>query len=212
MQARPLVVCPKAVHSSWRRAAGDLRVPLLDVLNIEKLKAGKTPYLKKKGKTFVWMLPHGTLILWDEIQNASGFRSQNGKVLALTKAYGLPVLGMSATAAESPLKLKALGYLLGLHKYQDHYSWCARHGCVRNRWGGLEFIKSPTLAGQHMLAIHKQLFPERGVRVRIEDLDVFPDNAVFAEAYNLDRGTEALQKIYEAMDAEMQDRTATITR
>lgn len=205
LNQQPLVVCPKSVQSAWRQVGKDLGVPLLDVVNIEKLKAGNTPHLKKNGKTFVWTLPRGTLILWDEIQSASGFRSQNGKVLALTKAYGLPVLGMSATAADTPLKMKALGYLLGLHHYQDHYSWCCQNGCCKGRWGGLEFTKSAQIAAGHMLNIHKHIFPERGTRVRIDELDVFPDNAIFPEAYDLDRGSEEARRIYAQMTDELKD-------
>lgn len=194
-------------------------MPLLDVVNIEKLKAGNTPYLKmtkekrfsKQAKknvtdyTFVWTLPRGTLILWDEVQNASGYDSQNGKVLALTRAYGLPTLMMSATAAESPLKMRALGYLLKLHKYQDHYAWCLKHGCGRDRWGGLEFTKSQTVAKRHMLSLHNEIFPDKGVRVRVEDLDSFPDNSIFADAYDMDEHTAAINRVYEELEHKLHD-------
>jgi len=215
----PLVVCPKAVKTAWREAAKSLGVPLLDVVNVEKLKAGGTPYLKvtkskqfdKKTKkkvtktTFVWTLPRGTLVMWDEVQNASGYDSQNGKVLALTRAYGLPTLLMSATAAESPLKMRALGYLLKLHKYQDHYSWCLKHGCGRDRWGGLEFVKSQTVAKRHMMSLHESIFPDKGVRVRIEELDSFPENAIFADAYDMDEHTDAINRVYEELEHKFHD-------
>jgi len=180
--------------------AESLGVPLLAAMTVEKLKTGKTPYLKKSGKTFVWNLPRGSLVLWDEVHNASGYSSQNGKVLALTKAFGIHTLMMSATAAESPLKMKALGYLLGLHKYADHYSWCLAHGCYKNPWGALDFIPSKTLAGQYMLELHKQIFPEKGVRVRIQDLPDFPENAVFADAYDLGAHTDEIRKIYDELE------------
>ena len=180
--------------------AESLGAPLLGVLTIEKLKTGRTPHLKKSGKTFVWNLPRGSLVLWDEVHNASGYSSQNGKVLALTKAYGLKVLGLSATAADSPLKMKAIGYLLGLHKYADHYSWCIANGCYKNPWGALDFVPSRKLGGEYMLAIHKQIFPERGARVRIQDLDDFPENAVFADAYDMGSHTAEISKIYDALD------------
>lgn len=200
-----LVVCPKSVRTTWLNIAKDLGVELLDAINIEKLKAGNTPYLKKDGKTFVWRLAAGSLVIWDEIQNASGYKSQNGTILALTKAYRLKVVGLSATVAETPLKLKAIGYLLGLHQYRDHYSWCLQNGCFKNPWNGVEFVKTPAVAAKHLLKIHKQIFPERGNRIRIQDLDVFPENAVFADAYDVEENTDKINAIYDEAESMLLD-------
>jgi hypothetical protein len=204
MGVNPLIVCPKSVISAWKSTAEMLDVKPLDVLNIEKLKTGKTPYLKKVSKTkWVWTVPRGTLLIYDEVQSASGYKSQNGKVLGLCKGYGVKVLMLSATAADSPLKMRAIGFLLGLHQWRDHYSWCQKHGCYVNSWGGLDFVQGPQRL-EYMKDIHKKIFPRKGVRVRIEDLDVFPFNAVFAEAYDLDeRSTDEINKIYEEMDQDI---------
>lgn len=199
----PLVVCPKAVKTSWRKAAEFLNVPILDVCNIEQLKTGKTPYLKRaaKGK-FVWKLPRGSLLIYDEVQGASGYKSQNGKVLALTKAYGIETLCLSATVADSPLKMRAIGYLLGLHKFRDHYSWCLKYGCYQNSWGGLAFVKGNHRL-DHLKKIHEQIFPAKGQRVRIADLPDFPENATFVEAYDLGGYTKEIDEIYAEMEEEI---------
>jgi superfamily II DNA or RNA helicase len=201
----PLIVSPKSVITSWRNAAAALGVEPIAVVNVEKLKAGRQPYLKRSGKTFVWNLPRGSLVIWDECQNASGYKSQNGKVLAYTKAYGLKTLCLSATCADSPLKMRALGYLLGLHAFKDHYDWCLRHGCYKNPWGALEYVKSESISEIHMRAIHHAIFPKKGNRIRIQELDVFPENAIFADAYDLDSYTDAVNEIYARMGAELQD-------
>ena len=198
-----LVICPKSVKSTWRRTAIDLGVELLDVVNIEQLKTGKTPYLKRVSKSkWVWKMERGSLVIYDEVQSASGYKSQNSKILALTKAYGLQVLMLSATVADTPLKLRAVGYLLGLHKWHDHFTWCLKHGCYRNNWNGVDFVK-----GEHRLVylntIHRSIFPEHGTRIRIDDLDGFPENSVFAEAYDLDGYTEETNEIYARMDDEL---------
>ena len=209
LEQTPLVVCPKSVRSAWREAADALGIPVLDILNVEKLKTGNTPYLDRAGRTFIWRLPRDTLVIWDEVQNAGGIKSQNGKILALTRAYGLPVLGLSATIADNPLKLKALGYLLGLHQYKNHYDWCLKNGCVKSPFGNgraLEFTRSPVLAVKYMKQLHGAIFPERGQRVRIADLDVFPDNAVFAEAYDLDKYTDEINEVYAHMLEELQQK------
>ena len=211
MNTKPLVIAPKAVLTSWKHAAEGLGVEVLDILNIEKLKAGKTQWLKshreppspngrKKKRTFVWTLPPNTMIIWDEVQNAGGNGTENAKILALTKAYGIRVLCLSATVAESPLKLKAVGYLLGLHHYRDHYSWCLRNGCYKGLWGGLQFTTAKSKAHRVQQEIHKHIFPERGVRMRIQELDSFPENTVLAEAFNLDRGTKEVNQIYDEME------------
>ena len=179
-------------------------VDVLDVLNIEKLKTGKTPYLQKVSKSkWVWTVPRGTLLIYDEVQSASGYKSQNGKILGLCKAYGLKVLMMSATVADTPLKFRAIGYLLGLHQWKNHYSWCLNHGCYQSSWGGLEFVQGPQRL-QYLKSIHDSIFPAKGNRIRIADLDVFPENSVFAEAYDLDqRSTDEINAIYEEMDADV---------
>jgi hypothetical protein len=202
--ATPLIVCPKSVVTPWRKAADSLGVKVLDVLNIEKLKAGNTPYLKKVGANkWVWSLKRGSMLIYDEVQTASGYRSQNGTILGLCKAYGINVLMLSATACDSPLKMRAIGYLLGLHRWKDHYTWCLKHGCFLNRWGGMEFLSGPARL-THLRKLHAEIFPEKGYRVRIADLDAFPENAVFADAFDLDeRSTEEIVKVYKEMDKEI---------
>ena len=205
--AKPLVICPKSVKSMWRRTAESFGVPLTDVCNIEQLKAGGTPYLMKLGrKKFSWRLAKDTLIIFDECHKASGYKSENSKVLAMTKAFNYPTLLLSATVADSPLKLRAVGYLLGLHKYQDHYTWCLRNGCYQNRWNGLDFLVGAARL-PYLKAIHDQLFPAHGVRVRIQDLgDVFPDNLILAEAYDLAaKHTKEIERIYDELDEELRD-------
>jgi len=199
----PLVICPKSVTTAWERVAEGLHIPLLDVINVEKLKTGKTPHLKRTGKNkWVWTVPAGTILIWDECQNAGGFRSQNGKILALAKAYRIPTICLSATCADSPLKLKAVGYHLGLHQYRDYYAWCLQNGCWKNDWNGLEFRKSADRL-PYLNRIHRQIFPEKGVRVRIADLPQFPENAIFAEAYDLDIATPKVNEIYHNLREEL---------
>ena len=205
----PLILCPKSVITSWKQASKGMGVEPLGILNIEKLKTGKTPYLKtstkisnrgKKTKVFTWTLPRGTFLIWDEVQNASSYDSQNSEILALTRAYGINTLAMSATIGNDPTKLKALGYLLGLHCYKDHYSWCMANGCHKGRWGGIAFTTNSTIAEINLTRIHKQIFPDRGVRTRVSELDTFPENAIFADAYDMAQHKAEINKIYQELD------------
>ena len=201
----PLIVCPKSVKTAWRNVAAGLDIPILDICNIEQLKTGKTPYLAKAGKSFKWTLPTETFIIWDEVQNASGYKTQNAQILALTKAYGFTVLMLSATVADSPKKLQAPGYLLDLHNFKDHYNWCLNHGCYKNSWNGLDFVTG-SQRREHLIKIHNAIFPNRGTRVCIENLgDVFPDNKVTADVYDFDEYTDEINEIYATLDAELQN-------
>lgn len=197
-----LVVCPKAARPNWRRVAEGLGVKLLDVQNVEMLKTGNTPWLKRgrTKKQFYWQLPKGSLVIFDEVHRASGAKTENAYMLALTKAFGLRVLMLSATVADSPLKLRAIGYLLGLHKFQDFWAWALANGCYRNPWNGVEFTLNPDLRAQHLTQVHKQIFPDRGVRVRIADLPEFPETSIHAEVYDLEAYTDEVNKIYAEME------------
>ena len=49
--------------------------------------------------------------------------------------------------------------------------------------------------------IHRSIFPEKGVRTRVEDLgDAFPANKIMAEVYDID---DKIGKLYEQMEAEI---------
>ena len=201
---RPLIICPRSIITPWIKTAEGLDVYPIDVLNIERLKTGKTPYLKRVGKNkWVWTLARDSLLIYDEVQSASGYNSQNGKILGLCKAYGIRVLMASATVADSPMKLRAIGYLLGLFKWPEHYRWCINHGCYINSRGGMDFIRGPRRL-QYIREIHGNIFPEKGCRIRIQDLDTFPENSVFAEAYDLGkRSTAEFDRIFAEMDEEI---------
>jgi len=212
----PFVVAPKIVISAWHKAANEIGVELLDVVNIEKLKGKNHDALHKLPPSgtkkypvanWKWNLPPGTLVIWDEVHNAGGQDTQNARALFALKAARLPCLAMSATVADDPLRLKSLGYLLGLHSYIDYRAWCVRHACVKNPFAGgwqLMFSKSSPRAETAMAKIHKAIFPEKGSRLRIDDIAEFPECATMAEAYDLpDR--KKVAKIYEELEEQMID-------
>lgn len=128
-----LVICPKSIIGSWKSVLADFELPeeqCLGILNPEKLRTGNTPWFS--GTTNAWQLPDGAAIVWDEPhKGASGYDSRLTEILALTKAWKIPMILQSATIADSPLKLRAAGYLLGLHGYKtaDYFRWCANNGC-----------------------------------------------------------------------------------
>ena len=164
------VVCPKAVIPSWRGVLDSLSVPTVFIENIERLRARKE-WLRKDGKKWVWTLPR-CLLICDEIHRFGSPDSQSAHIL---NAAPKPVLMLSATVADSPLKLRAIGSQLGLTTWNNWWSWCLKNGCKPAFFGGLEFKNPAKLAG-----IHEAIFTEKGSRVRKKDLPPgeFPEEQI----------------------------------
>jgi superfamily II DNA or RNA helicase len=210
LELQPLVICPKSVFTAWKKTLELFGVEPLAILNIEKLKTGKTQWLDKKNRgklmtDWSWRLPSNTIIVWDEIHQAGGLKSQNGKLLALLKAYPIPVLGLSATVADSPLRLKALGYLMGFHKYADFDKWCRTLGCYTSPFGynQLEFPKGRSRLVP-LKRLHSQIFPTFGGRLRIDDLKEFPECTLQADSYDMSE-CKAIQDVYDELEDSLHD-------
>lgn len=203
LQCKFLVIAPKAVHTAWQRTAEAMNVSgqLLGIINPEKLRF-KNPWCVD-GQ---WQLPPDTLVIWDEVhRGASGPKTKTAGYLAALKAYPVSVLALSATVADSPVKLRGLGYLLGLHQFNlpSFNRWCLDHGCFRMPMREqLQFTKGPR-ARKVMDAIRTQI-ADKLVRLRIQDIPDFPENQILVELFNLeDKYTDELNKIYENMSIEL---------
>lgn len=203
LSKRLFVVCPKAVRPSWAQVARDMEVATIAVETPEKLKYGNTPWVKKKSrKEFEFRVPADALVVWDEAQTAGGPSSQNQALMATLGAYPVPVLLASATLADSPLRLRAPGFLLGLHDYHPgaFAAFCRAHGCFMDSTGRWLFATGPSRL-DFLAQLHRKIFPERGVRIRISDLgDAFPEGVVRAMAYDLEQHSEEIQRIYDELD------------
>lgn len=149
----------------------------------------------KQQTRFTWNASKISEIYFDEGHRCKAPGSQNAKALIAAKRQNIPVIVASATPAQSPLDMRALGYVLGLHNGVEFWSWCKRNGCKPARFGGLQFVGG-ALA---MKKIHEQIFPSRGVRTRREDLgDAFPECQITAELYDLDH-PETVDALYAEM-------------
>jgi len=183
-----LVVCPKAVVPPWRRILADAGVTAT-VLNYEKLRTGNTPFLSRDKGAFDWRIPEDTLIIWDEAHKAKSPDSQISKMVRSAKKFRNLLL--SATLAESPVEMRVVGYLTGLHKWTDWWQWCRKNGCKSNPWGGI-FLATKARV-RVLTELHATLFPDFGTRVRIADLgDRFPETQISAEAYEFEGNIQAV--------------------
>lgn len=95
--------------------------------------------------------------------------------------------------------MRALGFVLGLHNDYDFWPWAMRLGIKKNRWGGYAWAGTDATLSN----IHKQIFPLRGVRVRIKDLgDAFPENEIIPELVEVgnDGTLEDYQEAYKELE------------
>jgi len=203
LNRKALVITPKSVVTSWHRVAASMGASdrLLAVLNVESLKAkaGRGWY---SDKTWHLAAPNN-MIVWDEVhKGASGPKTQTTEMLGFTKVYKVPVLAQSATIADNPLKMRGLGFLLGLHDYNpsSFYRWCRQHGCFNSPFHtGLEFTRG-AMAQQHMKAIHEAI-RDRMVRIRIDEVPEFPECETLCNLYDLDAAhKKEVDAIYEELD------------
>ena len=140
------VICPKAVFPSWQAELAECGIDPLFVLNVEKLRTGKSGHVTKVGKkSFRWVVPRGTFILFDEIHKAKGPWSLNANLLVALVKQGIRVHGMSGTPCESPMEMRPLGYMLRLHSNDQsrgglpsYFGWLRKMRCEKGHWGAYE--------------------------------------------------------------------------
>ncbi len=211
----PLVVAPLAAHATWKQWSGELNIPLLDIVNTEKLRTGKTKWVdtEKQGRhtTYSWNLErkkHAVII--DEIHRGLlGTKTQTGAMCAMLRPQGIKTIMASATPFTSPLNMRTSGYLLGLHKYSpsDFFQWCRQHGCTPNPFGtpgSLEFKHGSTTAQRALLKINNSI-RDRTVKLTVDDLgEFFKGNLVEPRLVDLsNRDKEEARRIYAEMDEEI---------
>ncbi len=145
-----LIVCPLSVVPMWKALCKEQGLKPIDVLNYEKLRSKNNKYCRKVGSQWVWNFPMDSLIIWDEAARLKSYNSIINKIAVAAKPYYNLLL--SATIAESPIHLRATGYLLGLHGLRNYWDWARKHGAVVNQWGALTFNGDKKILNE----IHKE--------------------------------------------------------
>lgn len=176
-----IVVCKKIMIPSWRR--------WMELWGVSGV-VGNWELARVRG------LPsrEGAIYCFDEVHEGSGFKTLNAKLLVNTFEAGHTLLMLSATAIESPLKMWALGYILGFHNLRDFYKWMFRNGVVKNYgYGGHHFNGSKKV----LQNIHSHIFPERGSRMRKEEIPEFPECQLIVELVTGDPASSDLKKWYQ---------------
>lgn len=177
------------------------------VLNYESVKTGKYKNIGEwkfvskisSRQYFQWNVHKDTLIIFDESHKLKGHGTQNAEIALAAKKQKFNILCCSATNAINPVELKAVGLILGVYKSGKWTAFLREHGCEQGRFGW-EFNGDKNV----LKKLHYDLFVERGVRIKKDDIPGFPDCDTIAEAYNVDESSEKeLNAIYKEMDKEL---------
>lgn len=197
--SRPtVVVAPKVSLTQWRRAAEGVGCAgvLAGIINPERISTPRGCEFYTRDRK--WTLPPQALVIFDEPhRSASGVKGVTTQALAELKAYGVSLLALTATLADSPLKLRALGWWAGLHQYNkdSFYGWCRRHGCedVDVGYGSgsagrsvFRFTRNKVV-GQAIMAHIRRDLGDRFMSIKAEDIPGFPTESVEVELLDLGR-------------------------
>jgi len=171
----PLVLCPKATIPNWERWAKKVGQPIR-AINYEKVKSKSSTLGQLKFRQWKW-LEQFDLIIFDEAHYTKGQTTINSKMLIAAYRQKIPVLLLSGTLAETPLEMKALGFVTGLHDLAGFYYWLFNNGVVKNQWNHMDFIGG----ARAMEKLHSQIFPKFGkpipageITLPPHDIDLLP--------------------------------------
>ena len=211
-----LIVCPKIAISQWLSTAQRMDIPknlILGVVNPENLIASKKNKFYRHDEG--WLIGRDTpsLLVWDEVhRGASGKDSKTTLALARWCSKKMPegnkVLAMSATPFETPLKLRALGYLMGFHRFveRDFYDWCRKHACSMIPIGRYPRIRqvfaftTNKARAEEVMRIIRRDMGERFLSVGPDEIPGFPDEVKEVCLVDLaKKDHDALVRAYEEM-------------
>jgi superfamily II DNA or RNA helicase len=173
----PLVIAPLATIPSWTKVFEEQGVTHADILGWERVRGGRTPHGSWSGKVFIWA-KSVKMVVADEAHRACNYKTRSAAMLTAAKRQGIPLLMLSATLAEDPTELGAIGFALGLHKGHDFIPWALKHECSFDLWRNLTFTKCESLAREKLKEIHDSIYKTgKGGRLTRKDLAAFFQNS-----------------------------------
>ncbi len=180
-----LVIAPLSVCAPWRKIMADAGVNAT-VTNYEQAVRHAGKVTKWGTGSFFEFTKKWPLVICDEAHRMSGETTLNSKMLISAKRHCGRVLTLSATAASTVLKMKALGFALDLHKLTDYRTWLFARGVREVSFelrSGRKVTKleiSKTRDAEAMAKLHEDIFGpgNRGSRMRLEDIPDFPKTTI----------------------------------
>lgn len=187
-----VVVCRAVSRHKWEKAVKDFRLKnrCFAVDSYQKFTSGRhykdmVTKTTHRGTTYTWHPKNPIIVIFDECQDAGGLKSLNSQLLiGCREGENTYPLCLSATVADSPLKLKALGYVTGMHNLKDYYQWCLRNGCGKSPFGYNNLYFRNSDRHRVVTKLHHHL-KEYGVRIkRDEVLEYMPQETIEVELWD----------------------------
>ena len=212
-----VVVCRASSRNKWQKAVEDfgLAGACLAVDSWQRFTNGRnyrnlvTKQASGRSAIYSWEPSQPTLVIFDEVQDAGGQTSLNSQLLiGAGRSKSTYPLGLSATIADSPLKLKALGFVCGLHNLQNFYGWAMDHGCGKSPFGYNQLYFKPRESRWVIPKLRDALTPF-GVRIcRDTVAEYLPKETVETELWDVGTPTKlvqaALDKLEETRDEDLE--------
>jgi superfamily II DNA or RNA helicase len=218
-----IVIAPKSIIPQWKSVIKLFDIKPLEVINYEKLVRGNTKWMKWKrmenpeydhnGRSRksamtdvpVFNLPPHALVIVDEAHKCKGIDTSNSWMLIALKLQGYKVLISSATAAASPLDMKAFGFVTNMHSLYNYSSFCLQFGAEwTGRFGTMTWNADKQSAKMREAHDYLQNITSCASRLTVDMFgDLFPQSQIVAEAFSLGANEKKLQKVYEDMEYEI---------
>lgn len=169
----------------------------------------------RRGK-FIWH-PNIRRIVFDEVHRCNGSDSLNADLVeaAVQSPYVKAAL-LSATAADSPMHLSAIGLAAGLHFGGDsYYKFLRRHGCGKlPPLPGFRWLVGKEQQQEIMRKLNHRLFPATGVRMRIAEIPGFPERQIIVRMVDIDADPKDFNAAYlqALLEKEQLDLDMEVTR
>lgn len=215
-----VVLCPKSVQKTWIDTLKSFGINNPIVMTFEKMVRGNTKYYSYNGLDYInrkfaqyWQsyainvnFPSNSLVILDEVHKCKGQKSLNAEALIALKNAGHKLLMLSASAATNVMEMKAFGYATALHNGLNYRNFCSDNGVDFNRFGVATWEADLRKCKEGMVRIHNTLFNFLGCASRMNRKDfgdIFPDNQVIADQFDIGTNTDKLQAVYDEMEYEL---------
>jgi SNF2 family DNA or RNA helicase len=207
-----VIICPKVVINGWKTTLSEFGIKAEVVINYEKLTRGNTPHLSfKDGKDdssddYIFSFPKNSLVIIDESHKCKGWNSKNSDMLIALKKNNYKILLLSASAATNPLEMKSFGFVTTLHNLVNYRNFIYDCGVYTGQFGGYQIDIGSQRSVEAMSQIHDKLFNVYKIGSRMTRKmfkNIFPDNHVMADCFDMGSNTDKINRVYLQMDAEL---------
>lgn len=133
------------------------------------------------GSFIKWKSP-ALLGIFDEVHRGGGGKTLNSKLLIAARRQFKFVLALSATAADDPQQMKALGFTLGLHELNGPNGfrpWLLRHGCnLDEETNRISLSLNTNRTNSAFKRLSEEIFPLHGARMVKSQIPDFPRSKI----------------------------------